>query len=96
MEMLLRRMVFVLLLLLHGCAATYDLESPEKIFTKVESVSKLRMRNVEVVVNDNGNVELTPNNYENLSKNLSDIYTNQKLLKENIEFYERQMFDKEE
>lgn len=89
-------MVVVLPLLLSGCAATYELESPEKSFTKIESVSKLEMRKVEVTVNDSGNIELTPKNYENLSKNLSDIYTNQKLLKENIEFYERQMFDKAE
>lgn len=96
MEMLWKCMALVLLLSLSGCAATYDLESPEKVFTKVEHSPKLIMREVDITINEDGNIVFTPESYENLSKNLSDIYTKIKLQKETIRFYESQMFDKED
>lgn len=94
--MLLKRIVLALPLLLFGCATFEPVnEVVEPTFVKVAPVGSIVAREVVITVNDNGDIVLTPKNYENLSKNLSDIYQNQKLLKENIRFYESQMFTDE-
>lgn len=94
MEMRLRLTALVLPLFLFGCATPYnELEKPEVKFIKIEPVNKLKLRDVKVLVNSEGYILLSPKDYENLSKNMSDIYSNQKLLKEQVKFYERQMFE---
>lgn len=96
MGMLLKRIVLALPLLLFGCATFEPVnEMVEPTFVRVAPVSSLVAREVVITIDDNGDIVLTPKNYENLSKNLSDIYQNQKLLKENIRFYEGQMFTDE-
>lgn len=96
MEVLSKAMVLALALLFTGCSSTTKVEQEkvDNVFIKVEGVSELKMRKVEVTVLDDGSIIISPKYYENLSKNMSDIYRNYRLLKEHKAFYESQMFDK--
>lgn len=77
--------------LLSGCSSPKHVEQ-EKHFTKINWNNKMIMRKVVVDISDDGKIIIPVKSYENLSKNIEDIYKNKVLLEEALLFYEAQMF----
>lgn len=89
--MYLKYFYLLVCLVLCSCSSTIPHHPEKKTYTKLDWHSKLKMRKVVVDISNEGEIILTPKSYENLSKNIEDIYENKRMLEETLLFYEAQM-----